>query len=122
MAKRCLDTYALWEIILGNPKFTFLLNQQYVITNWTLVEFYKTLLQRFDKSTAIIWYNKFKSFAEDVNIEVAIKAVEFQHDSKKEGMSLFDCIGYLFSLENNYDFVTGDKAFKDKEGILFIQK
>ena len=122
MSKKCLDTYALWELILGNPKFAFLLNQPYVITNWTLIEFYKTLLQRFDKSTARMWYERFKPLTEDVHMETAIKAVEFQHDSKKEDMSLFDCMGYIFSLENDYDFVTGDKAFKDKKGVLFIQK
>ena len=25
MSKKCLDTYALWELVLGNPKFAFLL-------------------------------------------------------------------------------------------------
>ena len=46
----------------------------------------------------------------------------FQLESKQEDLSLFDCMGYIFSLENNFDFVTGDRAFKDKKGVLFIQK
>ena len=50
MTEKCLDTYALWEIIHGNPKFAFLLNDDFVLTDWTLIELYKTLLKSFDKN------------------------------------------------------------------------
>ena len=122
MAINCLDTYALWEIQFENPKFAFLLNQPFVITNWTLVELYKTMLKQFGRDTALIWYEKFKVHCEEIAIDLLIKAVDFQHENRKEDVSLFDSIGYVFSLEHNYNFVTGDKAFKNKENVLFIQK
>ena len=122
MAMNCLDTYALWEIQFENPKYAFLLNQPFVITNWILVEFYKTMLKQFGKEIAMLWHEKFKPYCKEVETGVLIKAVDFQHENKKEGMSLFDCVGYMFSLENNLTFVTGDKAFKNKKGVLFIQK
>ena len=122
MAINCLDTYALWEIQFENPKYAFLLNQPFVITNWTLIEFYKTMLKQFGKEIAMLWHEKFKPHCKEVGIDVLIKSVDFQHENKKDDMSLFDCVGYLFSLENNFKFVTGDKAFKNKEMVLFIQK
>ena len=51
-----------------------------------------------------------------------IKALKFRVDNKRENLSIFDCIGYIYSLENNLKFVTGDKFFKNKEEVLFIQK
>lgn len=118
----CLDTYALWEIQFCNEKFSRFLSSDFVITDWTLAEFYKTLLKEYDKKTADYWYKRFKPYSKNVDIEVIIRAVLFQHLNKKEGMSLFDCVGYIFSLENNLKFVTGDKEFKHKEGVVFIQK
>lgn len=122
MRTYCLDTYALWEIQFENPKYAFLLNQPFVITNWTIIEFYKTMLREFSKEVAMSWHNKFNPHYKEVGMDLLIKAVDFQNENKKEDMSLFDCIGYVFSVENNFIFVTGDKAFKNKKGVLFIMK
>ncbi len=65
---------------------------------------------------------KFRPYAFDVSFEALIKAVDFQQQHKKEDLSLFDCVGYIFSKEKNYRFVTGDKMFKDRENVEFIQK
>lgn len=122
MTKNCLDTYALWEIQFENLKYAQVLTKPFTITTWTLTEFYKTMLKQFGKEIATMWYDKFKPYCEEVEIEILIKAVNFQDENKKEDMSLFDCVGYTFSLERGYTFVTGDKAFKDKKGVLFIKK
>ena len=87
-----------------------------------MVEFYKTMLKQFGKETAILWYEKFKPYCEEVSMNSLIKAVDFQSENKKEDLSLFDCVGYTFSIENNFLFVTGDRAFKNKKGVLFIEK
>ena len=122
MEEYCLDTYALWEIILGNPKFAFLLNSQYVVTNWTLIELYKTLLREFDKTKAKTWCGSFKPFVQNVGLDTAIRAVDYNIENKKDNLSIFDCIGYVFALENKLKFVTGDKKFRKRENVLFIGK
>ena len=43
-------------------------------------------------------------------------------ENKKQNMSFFDCVGYVYARENNIKFVTGDKEFEKKEGVLFIKK
>lgn len=118
----CLDSYALWEIQFGNEKFSGFLTEKFVITDWTFVEFYRTLLREYNKKTADYWFRKFKPYIRKVNIDILIKAVLFQYENKKRRMSLFDCVGYLFSKENNLKFLTGDKEFKHREGAYFTQK
>jgi hypothetical protein len=51
-----------------------------------------------------------------------IKALKFREENKKENISVFDAFGYIYSRENNFKFVTGDKAFKSREGVEFISK
>lgn len=117
----CLDTYALWEIQLGNKNYIEILLSDFVITDWTLCEFYKTVIREHNKRTADYWLKKLMPFVCKVNINTLISAVNFQEENKKSNLSLFDCVGYVFSIENNYKFVTGDKEFKDKKGVKFLK-
>lgn len=118
----CLDTYALVEIANGNPKFSFLMKEDFIITNTTLAEFYRILLRDKDKEEAEYWVEKLSNFTVNITKEIMLKAQEFRFANKKKDLSFFDCVGYIFSKENNYTFVTGDKEFRDLENVKFIQK
>ena len=119
---KCLDTYALIEIAIGNPNFAGLISQDIVITDITIAEFYFVMLQKYDDSTAQFWYKKFEPYCSLVLKDILIKAVKFRYVNKKEELSFFDCVGYIFSVEYNHQFVTGDKAFKSKKNVLFMEK
>jgi len=93
-----------------------------VVTDWTFAEFYRTLLREYDKKTADYWFRQFRPYIRRVEIDTLIGAVLFQYDNKIRKMSLFDCVEYLFSRANNIEFVTGDKEFKNRQGVCFIQK
>ena len=118
----CLDTYALVEIAEGNPKFTFLIEEKVIIPGTTLAEFYWVLLKDKGKEDADVWYEKLLNLCVDVSVKTLIKAQSFRHDNRKKDVSFFDCVGYIFSKENNYIFVTGDKEFKNIEGVRHITK
>ena|SRR3989338_7166045 len=118
----CLDTYALAEIGNGNPKFTEFLNKEFTITDLTLAEYYAILYREGKEEKAVYWHSRLASFCKPVNREILIKALKYRIDNKKEELSIFDCVGYIFALENNIKFVTGGRAFKDREGVIFIQK
>ena len=117
---KCLGTYPLVEIATGNKKFAFLLEEDFVVTDITISEFYYVLLQRYDVSTADFWYGKFEHYCTDVSRSILIKAVKFRHDNKKKNLSFFDCVGYIFAIENNHKFVTGDKEFQNLTGVMYI--
>ncbi len=118
----CLDTYALVEIRRGNPKFLELSSRDFVITDLTMAEFYSILYRQNEENAAIEWNHKLHAYCRTVSKEILIKALKYRIDNKKEELSIFDCIGYIYALENNLKFVTGDKEFKNKEGVLFIPK
>ena len=83
---KCLDTYPLIEIAIGNQKFAPLLNEDFVITDITIAEFYYVILQRYNVSTADFWYRKFEHYCVVVPRAILLKAVKFIHDNKKKNL------------------------------------
>ena len=119
MAVKCLDTYALVEISEANPHFSVYLQEDIVVPDLILAEFYAGLLRQFGKQTAQYWFRKIEPYTKSVALPLLIEAVEFRHEHRKENVSFFDAVGYIYSLKNNYLFVTGDKEFKDLKGVEF---
>lgn len=122
MDVRCLDTYALIEIKLGNPKFAYLSNLDFAITDLTLAEFYGVILREEGEQTAEYWFKKFEPFSSNVSVNILKEAVKFRRDNRKRKISFFDSVGYIFSLRKKFLFVTGDKEFKNFKRVEFIQK
>lgn len=118
----CLDTYALAEISKANPKFAKLMETDFVITDLTLAEFYGIILREYDELTANYWYRKISPYSKPVDKLILVKAVKFRYQNKKKNISFFDAVGYVYSRENNYTFVTGDKEFEKLQNVRFIQK
>jgi uncharacterized protein len=122
----CLDTYAIVEIFYGNPKFSKFILENYVIPDWVLGEFYYVWMQKYDEAEADSIVKKIESHSMSVSKEIIIKSMKFRYQHKKDNpgsnLSFFDAIGYIFSRENNYIFVTGDKEFVDLEGVEYVKK
>jgi predicted nucleic acid-binding protein len=117
----CLDTYALSEISKDNPNYTPIYEQEFIIAEPILAEFYYVLYRDHDEETAIYWLEKLRSFAKPVPFYIWIKAVKYKKEHNKEDLSFFDCVGYMFAIENGYTFVTGDRQFEKKKGVRFIK-
>jgi|SRR3989338_7991301 len=120
--KRCLDTYALVEIYLGNEKFAKYLNVEFVINDFTLAEFYGVLLKEYGEGEAELWLKKLERYSLQVSRKILIEAVKFRHEHKKQNISFFDAVGYVFSIKNGYYFVTGDKEFESLPNVEFKKK
>lgn len=116
-----LDTYALAEIAQGNEKFKKFMEEDFVISDLTLAEFYGVLLRE-DEEKAEIWYNKLSAYSRPADKKILVKAVKFRHDNKSKNLSFFDCVGYIFSKENKHLFVTGDKEFSSMPCVEFMKK
>jgi len=120
--KKCLDTYALVEIYLGNERFVEYLNVDFVITDTTLAEFYGVLLREDDERVADYWFKKLERYSKSLDKETLIEAIKFRHAHKKTNISFFDAVGYVFSVKNGYYFVTGDKEFEKFDFVEFRKK
>ena len=117
----CLDTYALVEIEKGSSSYKFLLDKKFLIIEPVLAEFFYVLLKERGEKTANYWMNKLRPFSKPITLDVWLKALKYKYDNKKQSLSFFDCLGYVYSLENKLRFVTGDKAFLKKKSVLFIK-
>jgi predicted nucleic acid-binding protein len=120
--KKCLDTYALIEIMKGNSKFAEYLNSQFVICDLTLAEFYGVLLREEGESVAGYWLKKLEGYSVSIDLDILIDAIKFRREHKKSNISFFDAVGYIFSLKNRYAFVTGDKEFENFSNVEFKKK
>ncbi len=95
----CLDTYALVEIGRDNSRFMHILDEKFVVTDLTMAEFYSLLYRQGNESIAQYWYNKLRDYLVNVNVDTLIKALKYRIDHKKENLSIFDCVGYIFAIE-----------------------
>ena len=120
--RKCLDTYILIEIPRGNPRFAEYINSNFVITDLTLAEFYSVLLREEGEKVADYWFKKLERYSLSVTKEILIEAVKFRYEHRKQDISFFDAVGYMFSIKNGYYFVTGDKEFKDFPSVEFKKK
>ena len=120
--KKCLDTYILIEIYLGNEKFFEYLNIEFVITDLTLAEFYGVLLRNYGEEDANLWFEKLEKYSVPIEKWILKEAVKFRHENRKTGISFFDAVGYIFALKNGYKFATGDKEFETMNNVEFKRK
>lgn len=118
---KCLDTYALVEIHNENPNFIHYLKEEFIISDITMAEFYSVLLRDYNEKTADYLLKKFEGYIAHTNLNTLIKAIKFRHKNKKQNFSFFDCVGYIFAVEKNMKFVTGDKEFKNLPHVEFVK-
>lgn len=116
----CLDTYVLMEIEQGNTSLLYLFDQEIVIPSPIMAEFYNLMLRKNNKKTADYWFNHLKSLVKEIDLDIWIDSIIFREKNKKQKLSLYDSLAYIFAQKNNYFFVTGDKEFKTKKGVKFI--
>ena len=120
--KKCMDTYALVEIANKNIKFAEYSDKEFVITDLTLAEFYSVLLREEGEEVASYWYKKLNPYSLPVGKDILIEAVKFKHIHKKQDISFFDAVGYMYALKKGYPFVTGDKEFEHFPNVEFKKK
>jgi predicted nucleic acid-binding protein len=115
----CLDTYALIEIYKGNTRFSDLLNASVVICDLTLAEFFGVILREKGENEARYWVRQFEQYVVHVELATLFNAVKFRQENRKKRYSFFDAVGYVYSLEHGFEFVTGDEGFRGMNQVDF---
>ncbi len=115
------DTYALIEIVGGNPNYKKYLKNVLITSDSNLMELYYAFLRDYNKPTADKYFNFWAKYSIQIPRETIKQAMEFKLAHKKENLSYVDCLGYIFSIRNRINFLTGDIKFKDKPGVEFVK-
>ncbi len=118
-----LDTYAMHEIIKGNPNYLkFNKNTDIVTTKLNLLELYYSLLVKYNEDIAELAFIRFIEYCIDFTDNSIIKETAiFRKINIKRKMSYIDCLGYTVARRNGIKFLTGDKEFKDLENVEFVK-
>ena len=115
------DTYALFEIIKGNPRYDpYLSSVGIVTTRLNLMELYYGLLLRHGLSLAEQYYEQHLPNTVEIEDALIKEAAAFRANHRKKGFSYVDCLGYVLAHHLDIPFLTGDKAFKGMDGVRFV--
>ena len=115
------DTYALLEIIAGNPNYEKYLNSEVIINDFIFAELYYKLVREFDIEKSNFYSEKYAHFIMDIGVETIKEAMLFRARNKKKNFSATDCIGYALALKLNVKLLTGDKAFEGVENVEYVK-
>ncbi len=114
-----LDTYAMFEIILGNKKYAPYDSQNVLTTKLNLMELFYGLLRKFGEKIAIFFYEQFSEYTINYDDESIQEACKLKLTNNK--LSYVDCIGYVLAQKNKAKFLTGDKAFKNMDNVEYVK-
>lgn len=118
---KLLDTYVLCEILQGNEKYFSYIEEEFVLADVTLAEFYWVILKEFNEQTANYWFSRLRLYSVPCSVEVMSKGMLYRKRMNRN-LSFFDVVGYTYAQENGILFVTGDKEFKNLPGVEFVPK
>jgi len=116
------DTYAFYEIIVGNPSYLpFTKDVKIVTTQLNLMELYYQLLALYNKEDTMISFKRYEEFIVPISNEIIIGAMDFRKQHYKQDLSYVDCIGYVIAKSMNIPFLTGDKQFEEMANVKFVK-
>ena len=116
------DTYAFYEIIVGNPNYLlFTKDVKIVSTQLNLMELYHQLLALYDKQHAIELFNRYEEFVIPISNSIIIEAMDFKKHHYKKNLSYVDCVGYTIARKMDVLFLTGDRQFEDMPNVKFVK-
>ena len=125
MARFFGDTYALIELLKGNPNYEGYSHADLVTTEFNILELTYALLRDFgrDEAANVIDFIRFKIEVVPAEDSDYLNASEFRLSANRTGkkLSLVDALGYSYSRKLGIKFLTGDKEFRGMENVEYVK-
>ena len=115
------DTYAILEIIAGNPNYTKYLNSEIVINDFIFAELCYKLIRENGLEKTNFYVDRYAHYRKELDAETIKEAMLFRCKHKKRNLSPADCISYIMGLKLNLRFLTGDRQFEGMENVEFVK-
>lgn len=119
--KYFIDTYAIIEIIKGNPNYKKYTEEDFVTSIFNLYELYFNILKTEGEQIAQEYYYQFKQFLIEIADDYIFNASNFKFKNNKSDISYTDALGYTIAIDNGLKFLTGDKEFKELDNVEFVK-
>lgn len=125
MARLFGDTYALIELLKGNPSYERYSDADLVTTEFNMLELAYALVRDFgrNETTNVIDFIRRKIEVIPTEDPDYLDASEFRLSANKAGkkLSLVDALGYSCSRKLGIKFLTGDREFKGMDSVEYIK-
>lgn len=115
------DSYALIEIIKGNPQYINYIECAVTITELNLIEVVYSVFKDFGEAKAKEIYGLFSECVQEIDWEIMLEALKFRQKHKKMHLSYADCVGYAFAKGKGFRFLTGDEDFRFMDNVEFVK-
>ena len=120
MSKYVFDSYAIIEIVKGNPNYAQYKHDEVVINNFIYAELWYNLLKG-GKGNLKEVIGEYSEHISSVKPEWIEEAMRFRLAWKDRGVSMADCISYIMAKNLGIKFLTGGKEFEGVEGVEFVK-
>ncbi|MBI2547381.1 MAG: PIN domain-containing protein [Candidatus Aenigmarchaeota archaeon] len=115
------DSYAIIEVIKGNPTYDNYKSAEIITTKLNLFEICYFLLRDYGEHKAKEYIESVWDSVVDFDNEIVFIAAKLKLNRKEERLSMVDCIGYIISKSLGVKFLTGDEKFKDIENVEYVK-
>ncbi len=125
MARYYADTYALVEILRGSSAYERYAGEELVTSEFNLLELAYALTRDYGREKAVKILRITRAFVTIVQPtdEDYAEASALRIELKKQGknLSLIDALGYVLAKRLKILFLTGDREFKDLDGVEYVK-
>jgi len=125
LARYYADTYALVEILRGNPSYEKYANEELVTSEFNLLELAYALTRDYGREKAVGILKIVRAFVTIVQpvdkdyVEASTLRIELKKQSRN--LSLIDTLGYILAKRLKIPFLTGDREFRELEGVEYVK-
>ena len=117
-----VDTYALYELALGNENFKeYFSGVKCITTIFNLYELYYTILREDLPLVAENFFERFLPVCIILEPQLIKEAAMFRLRNKKLKLSYADALGYIAAKNHFAIFLTGDEAFRKLPNVEFVK-
>jgi len=114
------DSYAIIELIEGNPAYLKYMQSRMATTTLNLIEVHYHLLRKFGDKFAEAFFVSLLNATVDY-VPVIPKANVMRYSMRRRDVSTPDCVGYLVAQSAGMKFLTGDKEFENMSNVEFVK-
>lgn len=122
MPEYFFDSYAIIELLRGNPQYLPYGEKAVTITFLNLMEVVHSVVMEFGEKKGKEIYEKFQGDVQGVDWPIILQMTQLKQKLHRRNVSYADCLGYAFAQQKGMLFLTGDKEFKGLPGVEFVEK
>ena len=125
MARYYADTYALVEILRGSPAYERYAGEELVTSEFNLLELAYALTRDYGREKAVKILRITRAFVTIVQPTdedyAEASALRMELKKQNKNLSLIDTLGYVLAKRLKILFLTGDREFKDLDGVEYVK-